>query len=323
MLYPLYVATKNQQRIARKIMMDHIYKGILDSLDSYIVVIEDDGNISFTNKTWGQLGKCLGATSDVDWTGKNYFSCCSILQLNSTDYARLCQHQVAELLLGNQSEFTITLTACTIESEIWLEVTGSIVTIDNKRYVLLNHSNIIDRKNDHAEIEKLTLIDVETGLANQKSFHAFYFNEWQRSKRNRSEVALLIAEMDSVTLDEGHRAAIAEVFTRHARRACDLAAVLDGSQFALVLGQIGTVSCEFVAQSIYQEITALHLLTDAGQAININIGISSATPTLIDTSDMLINSVTVALAKAKASQQQCINHHCPTIVFKDLPLMKS
>jgi len=38
---------------------------------------------------------------------------------------------------------------------------------------------------------------------------------------------------------------------------------------------------------------------------------------------MLINSVTVALAKAKASQQQCINHHCPTIVFKDLPLMKS
>ncbi|MCJ8340105.1 MAG: GGDEF domain-containing protein [Pseudomonadales bacterium] len=304
-------------------MMDHIYKGILDSLDSYIVVIEDNGNISFTNKTWGQLSKRLGATNDLNWQGMNYFSCCSILQLNSTEYARDCQRQVAALLQGKQSEFTITLTACTVESEIWLEVTGSIVTLDNTRYVLLNHSNIIDRKKDHAEIEKLTLIDIETGLANHKSFHSFYFNEWQRSKRNRSEVALLIAEMDHTNLDQRQTASIAEIFTRHARRACDLAAVLDNNQFALVLGQIGTVSCEFVAQSIYQEITALHFMTEAGQAININIGISSATPTLIDTSDMLLNSVTLALNKAKASQQQCINHHCPTIVFKDRPLMKN
>ena len=303
--------------------MDHIYKGILDSLDSYIVVIEDNGNISFTNKTWGQLSKRLGATNDLNWQGKNYFSCCSILQLNSTEYSLDCQRQVAALLQGSQSEFTITLTACTIESQIWLEVTGSIVTLDNTRYVLLNHSNIIDRKNDHAEIEKLTLIDIETGLANHKSFHSFYFNEWQRSKRNRSEVALLIAEMDHANLDQRQTASIAEIFTRHARRACDLAAVLDNNQFALVLGQIGTVSCEFVAQSIYQEITALHFMTEAGQAIHINIGISSATPTLIDTSDMLLNSVSLALNKAKASQQQCINHHCPTIVFKDRPLMKN
>ncbi len=303
-------------------MMDHIYKGILDSLDSYIVVIEEDGIISFTNKKWGDLTEAMGAAINADCIGKSYFDCCSMILVNPDNFITQCKLQIAELLQGNNTEFVLEFSNYTINHEIWLEVTGNLVVFDQKCYVILNHSNIINRKRDRAEIEKLTLIDSVTGIANQKSFNNFYFNEWQRSMRNRIEMALLLGELEGDEIDDSQLKRIAKIFEKHARRACDLVAVLRNNQFALILGQTNSQSCEFVASEIHQEILQLNLLSIDGNQISINIGISSATPTLIDTSDMLFNSVDLALRKAKSSQQQNIYSHCPTISFKANTLLK-
>ncbi len=303
--------------------MDYIYKGILDSLDSYIVVIEGDGVISFTNKKWGDLTEAMGATIGMDCLGKNYFDCCSMILLNPDDFITECKLQIAKLLQGENSEFVLEFSNYTINHQIWLEVTGNLLVLDQSRYVILNHSNIINRKKDRAEIEKLTLIDSVTGIANQKSFNNFYSNEWQRSMRNRIEMALLLGELEGDEIDGFQLKKVAKIFEKHARRACDLVAVLKNNQFALILGQTNSESCEFVALEIHQEILQLNLMSIEGNQISINIGISSATPTLIDTSDMLFNSVDLALRKAKSSRQQNIYSHCPTISFKAGLVMKN
>jgi diguanylate cyclase (GGDEF)-like protein len=299
--------------------------GILNSLDSYIVVVKENGSIFFTNNSWEKLTEQLGITKNIVWLSKNYYQYCHLLQTESNGFASQCKQAVAGLIDGSSTEFTLEFKAPSVVGEVWLEVTGSVVVFDKERYVILNHANIIDRKMYQAEIEKLTLTDTLTHLANQKNFNGFFFNEWQRSMRNGSAMALLIGELDTNMheLDSNQYRNVANIFKCHARRVDDLAAILDNHQFALILGQVGTLSYESVAKSLYQEISQLNLLSDTGQEIHINIGMSSAIPTLIDTSDILFNSVVLALNKAKTSQQEHIFSHYPTIIFKQKALIRN
>lgn len=303
-------------------MMDHVYKGILDSLENFIVVVDTDGKIAFSNKAWNKLAQQLGVIENFDWHSKNYFDCAVILQQENTAFVKQCEQQIMQLAQGIQDAFVIECEKSTLEDEIWLSVSGSIVRLDHKQYIVLNHANIMDRKQDLEQIEKLTLIDNVTGLANAKKFNSFYRNEWKRSMRSSSEVALLIAELDTKDMTDEQRTSVANVFSNHARRACDFAGILKKDQFALVLGQITTTACDSAAKSISEDVAALNLLNASGQVINIHIGISSSTPTLIDTPEMLFNSVDLALQKSKRSTQTRVINHCPTIKLTEAFVLK-
>ncbi len=305
-----------------KIMMDHVYKGILDSLENFIVVVDTDAKIVFSNKAWKKLAQELGVTESFDWRNKNYFDCAVMLQQENTAFVKQCEQQIMQLSEGMQDAFVIDCEKSTLEGKVWLSVSGSIVRLDHKQYIVLSHANIVDRKKYLEKIEKLTLIDNVTGLANAKKFKSFYRNEWKRSMRSSSEVALLIAELDTKDISDEQRTLVAKVFSSHARRACDFAGILKKGQFALVLGQITTTACDSAAKSISEDVAALNLMTSSGKAINIHIGISSSTPTLIDTPEMLFNAVDLALQKSKGSQQTRVTNHCPTIKLKEAFVLK-
>ncbi|NQZ30342.1 MAG: diguanylate cyclase [Oceanospirillaceae bacterium] len=297
-------------------MIDQIYRNILDTLDAYIVMVNDEGKITYTNQAWVDLAVELGSSTDVSWLGKSYFDCCSILQIDSKRFKADYQREFEAMLQGAKNEFVIEFPSSTLDEKVWLKLTANLIEYNQTRYVLLNHTNVIERKNADEEIQSLTLQDPDTGLANVKGFKAFYENEWQRSMRSRSPVGLLVSQLDAVPTNDQDSYLVAEVFSSHARRACDLACVLKDNQFALVLGQISNISCDMIASDIYNEISLLNLQGHDGSQININIGFSSTTPTLIDHSDMLFNAATMALDKAKTSTESKITSHCPTIVFK-------
>jgi len=304
-------------------MIDQMYKNVLDSLSSYIVLLDSDGNIVFNNSAWQGLLAQLGANTDISWLGKRYLVCSDLLQVDSLAYKSAFKYQLDLLLQDKQRKFVIECPHSTIESVIWLEVTATCISNDEKRFVLLDHANIIKRKENQAEIQRLTIRDEVTGLANRAGFNAFFENEWQRSMRSRSEVSLLVAELDTLDLVKEQKQLVADVFSRHARRACDLACALKPNQFSLVLGQVTCLSSEMIARDIHNEITALNLVGVDGRAINVHIAFSSTTPTLIDAPAMLLNSVALALSKAKMVSTSTIESHCPTIVFKQRAMTKN
>jgi diguanylate cyclase (GGDEF)-like protein len=303
-------------------MMDHVYKGILNSLDNYIVVVDVDGKIAFTNKAWNKLTQCLGVIESFDWQNKNYFDCAVMLQQENTDFVEQCENQIAQLAKGEKEAFVIECEKSTLESDVWLSLSGTIVRLDHKQYIVLSHTNVMDRKQDLEKIEKLTLVDNVTGLANAKKFNSFYNNEWKRSMRSQTEVALLIAELDVNDVNGEQRTSVAKVFSSHARRACDFAGVLNENQFALVLGQVTPNACDAAAQSISEEVASLNLLSESGQVINIHIGVSSSTPTLIDPPETLFNAVGLALQKSKELHQERVINYCPTIKLTEALVLK-
>lgn len=297
-------------------MIDQMYRDILDTLDAYMVLVDGDGVIIYTNQAWMDLAAKLGSSNEVTWVGKSYYDCCSLLLVDSSRYKEDYRRKFELILQGKQNEFEIEFPCSTLEAKVWLKLSATMIEYNQTRYMLLNHTNVIDRKNADKEIQALTLQDPDTGLANVQGFHTFYENEWQRSMRSRCQVGLLVAQLDSNQVEDKDRALVADVFSSHARRACDLACVLNTNQFSLVLGQVNNVSCDMIANYIYEEILSLNLKNLAGEKININIGFSSTTPTLIDHPDMLFNAASIALNKARTSTESKITSLCPTIVFK-------
>jgi GGDEF domain-containing protein len=304
-------------------MLDQMYKNVLNSLSSYIVLLDSDGNIVFTNAAWQGLVAQLGANTDISWLDKRYLDCSDLLQVDSFAYKSAFKYELDLLLQDKQSKFVLEFPHSTIESVIWLEVTATCIISDEKRYVLLDHANIINRKQDQAEIQRLTIKDEATGLANRAGFNIFFENEWQRSMRSRSEMSLLVAELNTLDLLKEQKQLVADVFSRHARRACDLACALKPNQFSLILGQVTCLSSDMIARDIHNEISALNLVGVDGGTINVHIAFSSTTPTLIDAPAMLLDSVALALSKAKMVSTSTIESHCPTIVFKQPTVTKN
>ena len=63
------------------------FKSILDTVENHIVVIDKNGDIIFTNKSWNSFGEnnhCI--TNASDWQKINYLEVCDKSSLNGESF---------------------------------------------------------------------------------------------------------------------------------------------------------------------------------------------------------------------------------------------
>lgn len=302
-------------------MVDHIFKDVLDSLDSYIVVLSKDGDIVYSNKNWDLLIQQLHLPKNIN-ANNNYFYCSALLQAEDNGFLDECDHSVKHLFDKTKAKFSLQHHINILNSNMWLEVTASLLEAGHSQYVLLNHTDVSDKKIDGQTIAQLTVLDDKTGLANEKCFHQLLINEWYRALRSQSKIALFSAQLNKSDIAGSDMIKVAQVFLDHARRASDCAGILGQNQFALVLGEPGTLCYEEVASSIAKKVADLELYSITGCLIELNIGMSSTTPTLIDRPEMLFRSSSLALAKAKQTKQAIQCRH-PAIYLQETLLFSA
>ena len=90
-------------------MLDKMYKDVLDSLGSYIVLLDSDGSIVFTNSAWQELVEKLGANTDISWLDKRYLDCSDLLLVDSFAYKSAFRYELDLLLQDKQCKFVIEL----------------------------------------------------------------------------------------------------------------------------------------------------------------------------------------------------------------------
>jgi GGDEF domain-containing protein len=302
-------------------MMDHIFKDILDSLDSYIVVLNKDGDIVYSNKNWDLLIQQLHLPKNIN-ENNNYFACNALLQPVDNGFLDECSRSIKHLLDKNKAKFSLQHHINILNSNLWLEVTASLLEADQSQYILLNHTDVSDKKIASQTIAQLTVLDDKTGLANDNCFNEFLINEWHRALRSQSKIALFSAQLNKGDIADSDMIKVAQVFLDHARRASDCAGILEHNQFALVLGEPGTLCYEEVASSIAKKVADLELYSITGCLIELNIGMSSTIPTLIDRPEMLLRSSSLALAKAKQTKQTIQCRH-PAICLQETLLFSA
>ena len=173
------------------------------------------------------------------------------------------------------------------------------------------------------ELEKISLTDALTGLANRRHFDLYLEQEWARARRQGQNIALVMLDIDNFKAfnDEyGHLAGdqclreVARTLDQVVRRPTDLVARYGGEEFALVLPD--THDALAVAEACRLAVQTLGIVnefSDVAPLITISAGVCSLVPTPDMDLEVLIQQADEALYEAKETGRNKVVSAVPTL----------
>ncbi|MFP4904931.1 diguanylate cyclase domain-containing protein, partial [Paraburkholderia sp. BR14261] len=132
------------------------------------------------------------------------------------------------------------------------------------------------------ELRRLTHSDGLTGLSNRRYLDEFLSAEWKRAERERTEVSLLMIDVDyfkPYNDTYGHVAgdnvlrSVATTIRREIRQPRDLVARFGGEEFAVVLPGTGSAGARLLAETMRRDVVGL-ALPHVGSAVSEHLTIS-------------------------------------------------
>lgn len=136
------------------------------------------------------------------------------------------------------------------------------------------------------ELRRNAALDPLTGLANRRRFDEAFEQEWLRARRQRSPIAIVLADVDHFKRyndSYGHPAgdtclrAIADALKAGALRPADLVARWGGEEFAVLLPDTPARGAEHVARRLLEAVDALalpHSASLTADRVTISAGIA-------------------------------------------------
>jgi len=239
---------------------------------------------------------------------------------------------VRELLAGNRSTYSMEKRYYTRDLRIiWANLTVSLVRktdgspdyfisviedITPRKQIEKERDDLIDELEERvrertAELEKLSLTDPLTGIANRRSFDQCLVSEWNRAVRTRQPLSMILIDVDffkSLNDTDGHVVAdnvlkaIAECLQRVTHRSTDLAARYGGDEFVLILPDTtaeGAAAIAVQIQNLIRQLRVAHSCSDIVHTITVSQGIATALPGSKGSWACLLRDADIALYQAK------------------------
>lgn len=163
------------------------------------------------------------------------------------------------------------------------------------------------------EMQKLAALDSLTGIANRRRFDDVMLAEWQRGKREKSPLSLLLCDIDDFipyNNTHGHLTGdlclkkTAAILTGNMKRPADLAARYAGPHFSLLLPDTNSEGALVVAQACRRQIEAMALPnphSTTAQVVTLSIGVATIEPSNTVPIETLAERAGSALRQAKTS----------------------
>jgi len=161
------------------------------------------------------------------------------------------------------------------------------------------------------KLERRANIDGLTHIANRRYMDEYLQKHWNRLKREKKPLALIMADIDhfkGFNDTYGHQEGdeclktIARILDEKTRRSDDLAARYGGEEFAVLLPGTGIEAAMDMAEDIRREVESLKIPNEKNTAspfVTISLGVTAGIPGENGTPDELIERADEALYVAK------------------------
>jgi diguanylate cyclase (GGDEF)-like protein len=166
---------------------------------------------------------------------------------------------------------------------------------------------ITERQQAQAKLVELATTDSLTGLHNRRYFMETATQEFERARRYRMPLSLLMVDADRFKLINdrfGHHMGDEVLKTlamigQHQLREIDLFARLGGEEFAILFPQTDFVDARAAAERLRQAIAEHTVDTEQGLLnFTVSLGLASLNPVTVDLEDLL-RQADIALYQAK------------------------
>ncbi|MCC5606022.1 PleD family two-component system response regulator [Nostoc sp. CHAB 5834] len=164
----------------------------------------------------------------------------------------------------------------------------------------------------NVELQRLATIDGLTQVANRRRFEEYFNQEWQRMKRDKCPLSLILCDVDFFKLYNdtyGHRIGdrclqeIAKALKDIIKRPGDLVARYGGEEFAVILPNTDTEGATHVANNICHAVRTLaipHKNSQVSPHVTISAGFTTEIPEPDSDLEEMISAADRALYQAKA-----------------------
>jgi diguanylate cyclase (GGDEF)-like protein len=176
----------------------------------------------------------------------------------------------------------------------------------------------VELKRHRDLLENLSMRDGLTGIGNRRSFEQHLDMVWRNAARDRTQVSLVLADIDHFKLYNdhyGHVAGddclrrVAGTLQEQIRRPADLVARYGGEEFVCVLPGTGRPGALGVAEAIRAAVEALglpHAASPVTDHVTISLGVATSVPGAGQTSEELLQQADEALYAAKGSSRNTV-----------------
>jgi len=160
------------------------------------------------------------------------------------------------------------------------------------------------------ELQRLSMTDGLTGIANRRMFDESLAREWRRCLRLKKPMSIVMLDVDYFKKYNdryGHQdgddclRAVAQEMVRSTPRAGDLVARYGGEEFVMILGDTDEGGAHWVANRIRQHVAELNMPHDGSPFghVTVSCGVASVMPSAELSVDMLVKSADNALYLSK------------------------
>lgn len=229
-------------------------------------------------------------------------------------------YEVCEVLKSNPLSATIPIIFITAHIEQSEEVKGFELGASDFIHKPINPiitsirvKNQIALKKQQDFMQNLAMIDFLTGIPNRRHFDDVYQTHWKQSIRDQTPLSVIMIDIDYFKRFNdhyGHQAgdecirSVAQAIRQTLKRPSDIVARYGGEEFVCVLPKTDLEGGIHIANEIREAIHELHIQnaqSEIHHMLTISAGVSSATPTLEDNPEELIETADQQLYQAKES----------------------
>ncbi len=171
-------------------------------------------------------------------------------------------------------------------------------------------------------LQRLSILDGLTGLANRRHFDETLAHEWKLAIREKTPLSIILLDIDffkKYNDNYGHQGGddclrtVSAALNRAIRRPGDFIARYGGEEFVAVLPNTHCKGAEVIAEEMrlfVENEKLVHEYSEASDYVTVSLGIAAMRPATGDKPEVLIEKADKALYKAKGSGRNCYIIDC-------------
>jgi len=295
------------------------FHAVLNSLSQQICVLNESGVIEWVNDAWVQFSMDNGGDPSNVGLGQKYLEMCVTSPKDGETSGTEDFSGIKAVVENKSPSFELEYPCHSPTKKRWFMMEIRRMVSKGRRYSVVSHMDITDRKLAEEKVQELALMDSLTSLSNRRRFEEFLSQEWRRAKRLRLPISLALLDIDFFKQFNDHYGHVAgdECLSKvgaklkmFGQRPGDLVARYGGEEFSVIMGETDLEGAASLADSIRAAIFDLnipHEFTGSETRLTISLGVAMAFPHEGLLEKQLINAADEALYDAKASGRNCVS----------------